>query len=119
MSESNSIPIDPAAVTLMASIVAKSLKTFSNANPQTSLSSDATISALSENIAVDMISAVSQLASQVAAVGDAPTRPQNLKQRQAVNAYKDASKIKQSSFTKRNDFLDRLGMEDKQYPESD
>ena len=111
----NRVPIDPAAVTLMASIVAKSLKEYTAANPQVNLNSDEAIRSISESVAVDMISAVANLASQVTSVGEAPTRP-SARQR-AISAYKQTSSPNKP---KRNDFLDRLGMdEEKQYPETD
>lgn len=112
----NGVPIDPAAVTLMASIVAKSLKEYVTANPQVNLTSDAAVRDISESVAVDMISAVAALASQVAAVGEAPTRPQLARKQKAVKAYKSAADLNKP---KRNDFLDRLGMSDNQYPETD
>ena len=115
MTEDNRTPIDPAAVTLMASIVAKSLKEYADNNPQVNLSSDSAVREISENVAVDMISAVAHLASQVTAVGEAPTRPQSARQR-AVKAYKSSSSINKP---RRNDFLDRLGMSEDQYPETD
>ena len=107
MPEQTHVPVDPAAVTLMASIVAKSLKQYSNKNPQTNLSSDTAIREISETVAVDMITAVAQLAGQVSSLGSAPTRPQSNKVSRGISAYKQNSKV------------DPYTSADDQYQESD
>ena len=93
MSQETNIPLDPAAVGLMASIVAKSLAQYNNKNPQANLASEAAIREISEAVAVDMITAVAHLAGQVASMGGAPTQPQSPPaNKRAANAYAQAQK---------------------------
>ena len=113
--QDNNTPIDPAAASLMAGIVAKSLKNYNANHPQANLASESCIRDISESVAVDMMTAIAQLAAQVTSVGNAPTRPQAAATRRGIDAYK-----KNNRRPARNDFLHSLGKDDEeQYPETD
>ena len=83
---SNNVPINPAAVTLMAGIIAESISKYSVKIPSIDLSSITDIRSISENVAADMITAVAALAlempgSPLAATSASP-------QKRASAAYK-------------------------------
>ena len=118
MSKENKIPVDPAAVSLMASIVARSLKQYSEQNPQVNLSADGAIRQISEVVAADMIASVAHLATQVAAAGEAPTRPRTPAYSRAAKAYSEMQKRTESTGgVKATDPF--TAPDDKQHPETD
>ena len=105
------VTVDPAAIGLMASIVAKSITGFVRNNPQSNLSSDALIKNLSETIAADLIVSIAQLAGQVENMGKAPTNP-GFVRRRATDAYSQSA-----GNTKSVDPY--AGRDEEQYPETD
>ena len=100
--------VDPAAATLLASIIARSIKRYVEKSPQVNLASDSAVAHMSHDIAIDMVSSISDLASQLGAFGVSPTRPSRA-QRKAASAYKK---------NQSDPYPSALGS-DEQYPETD
>jgi hypothetical protein len=103
--------VDPAAIGLMASIVAKSITQFVRSSPQSNLASESLINDLSKTIAKDLITSIAQLAGQVDHMGRAPTSPGFVRKR-AAGSYES-----NSGTTKTVDPFSKVS--DKQYPETD
>jgi hypothetical protein len=95
VSQETNIPLEPAAVALMASIVAKSLTQYLTKNPEADLTSGDAVRKISEAVAIDMITAVSHLASKIPSASAVPSRPESAYQR-AAHEYQKA----QSGYTK-------------------
>ena len=87
MSNKN-IPLDPAAVTLMAGIIAESISKYSTENPKTDLSSINDVRDISENVAADMITAVASLAGSMVTMPGQPAGKSLTKIQSAAAAYK-------------------------------
>ena len=100
--------VDPATATLLASIIARSIKRYTAKSPQVNLSSDSAVAHMSQAIAVDMEGAISALASQLGAFGASPTRPSNANKRAAA-AYKKNQKDPYPAYDSSDD----------QHPETD
>ena len=110
-SKQSGVTIDPAAIGLMASIVAKSITNFVRSSPQSNLESADLVKKLSEAVATDLVVSIAQLAGQVENMGKAPTNPGFVRKR-ATDAY-----VSTSGNTKAVDPY--TSTSDDQYPETD